>query len=240
MTHKDISTRLEKNLPQCKFINAGSSWAWSAFDERHQNVKVFSYADVLGHMYYDISNPGCTFERNLIDYDLQFSYIGNSLPVVWFTTGIDSDFWQSVCDKSNWYDLWLQKQNYYLDKIDQLNVKVLLITAHSYIVPEKKYKNITFFDHAILDFLCNISGTAEKLESIHKKIDWDIAHGSIVHANKPDRDLVNSVHDGLMLYEELENKGLFSGVHPNSKAVSLFAQRYKNDILKWVHTIDTY
>ena len=100
-------------------------------------------------------------------------------------------------------------------------------------VLEKKYKNNTFFDHAILDFLCNISGTAEKLESIHKKIDWDIAHGSIVHANKPDRDLVNSVHDGLMLYEELENKGLFSGVHPNSKAVSLFAQRYKNDILKF-------
>ena len=66
MTHKDISTRLGKNLPQCKFINAGSSWAWSAFDERHQNVKTFSYADVLGHMYYDISNPGCTFERNLI------------------------------------------------------------------------------------------------------------------------------------------------------------------------------
>ncbi len=236
MIYKDISTRLEKNLPYCKFIYAGSSWAWSAFDEKNQREKIFSYADVLGKTYYDISNPGCTFKRNLIDYDLQFGYIGNSLPVIWLTTGIDSDFWQGVCEKSNWYDLWLQKQNDYLDKIDQLNVKVLLITAHSCIVPEKKYKNITFFKDSILDFICDISGTTKKLDDIHKRIDWDIAHGQLIYAKNPDRDLVNSVHEGLLLYEELEKKGLFSGVHPNIKSVSLFGQKYKKDILKWVDT----
>lgn len=232
-------SKATKDINHFKYINIGSSWAWSAFAGMHQDQKLFNYADVWNIPYYDLSMPGRTNEILIKNLEIFLKKNPTDKPIIWFWPEISNIGWQQIHDKDDWKERYQSFVMQDLEIIDNIGNKILIIGSHGdpntmlRSKSKKNFKNITFADTSIQQFIGEYCDSNYTDAYFGFECAWCWINASKNHS----KSLVNSVYEGLEVWRSWEEKLMFVGMaHPTEKAVELYAKKHENFVKTWLQS----
>ena len=225
-----------------QFIYTGPSWAHSSFDP--PNTVDHSHPTNLAREWQipcvNLSQPS-TSVLNRVEAVAKSDI---KLPIVWIyneplnnlkdVTGMD---FVEFIQRSDWLDIWKECNRWCLNKINNINLPVLLIGGHSDIV-DCNFSNITIGYDSWQKYIAKLAGFKVDNNKVYVTMDngadyafdqcWgaEVVHKMIYKHNniKPSQEITNAVWDIFFFWKALEKADLFFEVHPNKRSNQHFAK----------------
>jgi len=229
-----------------KLLYVGSSWAVRSFDRPYENppgpadVAGRDYVNLASELGLDVVNLSKFNYTNTSCYDAITRYTEPYDAVVWVycdpfkDLATDQDHArQEFFESDNFWDIRNNINDYTMKLISSLDCPVALIGGPSD-VANANYSNLTVIHPSWQRFL------AEHCD-VELTVGWDAdaAHAEIKRLTKikPSRRLVELITDTLDAWKKLEQKNVFSYVHPNSLGTKLFASHIKPGLNTWLDNL---
>jgi hypothetical protein len=220
------------NQPQ--YIYAGPSWAVSSYPQDSDATNLSKEWNIPC---INVSQPGSGVLSQL--KEIKQALETNPLPVVWIYNEPLRDVKQATglwmpefIQKADWRELSEKSNQFCLEKINELGVPVLLIGGHRDVV-NCDYENITVAHPSWQKWLAQQAGI-----SFDDKECWGYELVQVaIHENqnvKPDPELVDSIFDIILFWEELQHRDWFFEVHPNKRGNVEFAKFLKPVVDKFL------
>ena len=232
-----------------KIAYVGPSWAVRSFDnssgyetDLNGGTNLIKEMGLLNEPGLEITslarlaatNIGCL---NSILYENQDTKFDG---IIWVYCGIISDLIhflpiskKELFKSENFWQIREELNQRILSKINDLNIPVALIGAHSDVV-NCDYPNITVIHPSWQKFLGNDLRCGWEAEVAHR----EIIEINVTETNfKPSKSVVNLIVDTLGDWHNLEMLGVFNNVHPNRKGNELFAKEIKPSVYSFINNL---
>jgi hypothetical protein len=213
--------RHDKNL-----LYVGPSWAYRSFDtlygteNNYTNLLKLLEIDALNLSQCGASNTDCLLAVE--------EHLEKCTGIIWIYCEPIKEVPRNervklIKNEKFWEERELLNQSI-LSEINDLGIPIALIGAHSDI-KNCNYSNIEVIHPSWQKFLA---------ETVNVKLEhgWgaEVAHECVIPNTRPSVQCVNLISGTLNSWTQMELKGVFQGVHPNTRGNELFAQEIKNNI----------
>jgi hypothetical protein len=237
-------------MGQPQYIYAGGSWAGSSFP---QDLDATNLSREWNIPCVNVSQPGLSVLSEL--KEIKQALKTNPLPVIWVyneplrdvkqTTGL----WMlEFIQRADWRELSKKSNQFCLEKINALGVPVLLIGGGRDIT-DCEFENITVGHPSWQKWLAEQAGMSVvdgvidvNISSTGKNYKLTNCWGyesvqAAIHENqniRPDPELVDTIFDIILFWEELQKRDWFFEVHPNKRGNVEFAKFLKPVVDKFL------
>lgn len=227
-------------------IYIGASWANRSYEDPYGNENTYTNICLqlnINAIDLSIKAKSNTFLLSHMQQHLTSTSISNP-KILWVLTEPLKDYLKpnneynipnikKLFHDPYWNEQRNEQMNIILKKLNSLSLDIALIGADSDIPHDlSNYTNLSVIHNSWQSFLCDIA----KIEHTHG-FGADIIH-TIMHDFKhitPSSSLVSAMYNTLQTWGLLEKEGLFSHVHPNFKATTLFSNKISPNVIRWIN-----
>lgn len=220
-------------------LYVGPSWANRSYDTPMGDET--DYTNIYRELKLDVVDLSLKCSSNLnflerLDKNKAGNYKQKYKGIIWvYCEPLLDVINKQVClESENFWNLRSECNQYILNQINNLDVPVAIIGAHSDIV-DCNYSNITVIHPSWQKFLadyCNFNLTHG----------WgcEVGHRFIVEEfpdAKPSKSAVDYISDTWASWCKLDLNRVFCWCHPNRLGTELFANEIKSNLLSWVKNL---